>query len=60
MTMDSFRQMQALTLVVMAVLLAPRVLPMLRPYDRTMRLAALVIFLGGGLVILAIWLLTRN
>ena len=60
MTMDSFRLLQALTLAMMALLIAPRVLPALRPYDRTVRLAALVIFLGGGLVILLIWLLTRD
>jgi len=58
--MDTFRQLQALTLVAMAMLIAPRVIPMLRGYDRTVRLAALVVYIGGALVILAIWLLTRD
>jgi hypothetical protein len=57
--MNSFRPLQALTLVVMALLIAPRLVPGLRPYDRTVRLAAFVIYLAGALVILAIWLLTR-
>ncbi len=58
--MDPFRALQALVLVGMALLIAPRVIPMLRGYDRTIRLAALALYLGGGAVILVIWLLTRN
>ena len=60
MSMDTFRQLQALTLVAVALLIVPRVVPSLRQYDWTMRLAALVLYLGGGLVILLIWLLTRD
>ena len=58
--MQPFRALQALILVGMALLIAPRVLPMLRRYDKSMRLAALVVYLGGGVVILVIWLLTRH
>ena len=60
MTMDTFRQLQALTLVAVALLIVPRVVPAMRGHDRALRLAALVIYLGGALVILAIWLFSRD
>jgi hypothetical protein len=58
--MDTFRQLQALTLVAVAVLIVPRVMPSLRRYDGILRLAALLLYLAGGAVILIVWLLTRD
>ncbi len=58
--MDPFRQLQALSLLAMALLIAPGVVPPLSRFGGRMRLAALVVYLVGGLAILANWLLTRH
>ena len=54
--MDTFRALQVLVLVSLVVLLAPRVVPGLRPWANKARLGALVIYLVGGLAILLAWL----
>ncbi len=55
--MSMFQQLQALVLVAIVIVLAPAVLPPLRRHNRTLRLAALVIYGAGGLAVLAEWLL---
>jgi hypothetical protein len=55
--MDTFKQLQALVLVAVAMLVAPMALPALRPHARLMRLAALVVYVGGALAILLYWLI---
>ena len=58
--MDSFRQLQALSLLVMALFVAPGAFPPLRPHARRLRVIALGLYVAGGLAILANWMLTRN
>ncbi len=58
--MDPFRQLQVLSLLAMALLIAPGVVPPLSRYGRRMRTAALVLYLVGGLAILTNWLLIRT
>lgn len=53
--MDTYRQLQVLVLVSLALLFAPKVLPPLRQYATTMRLVALVVYLVGAAVIFVIW-----
>jgi len=55
--MNTFQQLQALVLLAVALLIAPMALPPLRQYSRQLKLAALVIYLGGAALILARWLL---
>jgi hypothetical protein len=55
--MNTFQQLQVLVLIALALLIAPAAIPPLRPHSRTMRLAALVIYLAGALAILAKWLI---
>ena len=58
--MNTFQQLQGLVLVSVALLIAPMALPPLRQYSRQMKLAALVVYLGGAALILAKWLLTPD
>ena len=53
--MDPFRQLQALSLLAMALLFAPWALPPLRRHAWRLQLAALVLYLVGGVVIFAAW-----
>jgi hypothetical protein len=57
---EPFRQLQVLTMLVLALMVAPSALPPARRYGRRLRIAALALYLAGGLAILANWLLTRN
>jgi hypothetical protein len=50
--MDAFRQLQALSLLVLALFIAPGAL---RPYARRLRVAALVLYVAGAVAILAGW-----
>lgn len=52
---DPFQQVRVLGLFAMALLLLPSVMPPLRPHARRVRLAAIVLYGGGGLAILARW-----
>jgi hypothetical protein len=52
---DPFRQLQALSLLAMALLFAPWALPPLRRHAWRLQLAALVLYLVGGVVIFAAW-----
>ncbi len=58
--MDAFRQLQVLSLLVMALFVAPGAMPPLRPYARWLRIVALGLYVAGGLAILANWQLTRT
>jgi hypothetical protein len=58
--MDTFHQLQVLVLISLVILIAPAAVPPLRPHSRTLRLAALVIYLAGALAILVKWLLTPD
>ena len=58
--MDTFQQLQVLVLISFAILIAPAAIPPLRPHSRTLRLAALVIYLTGALAILVKWLLSAD
>jgi Na+/H+-dicarboxylate symporter len=53
--MDMFHQLQVLILVALVFLIAPAAIPPLRRYNRTLRLAALVTYVAGGLIILGFW-----
>ena len=53
--MDPFRQLQVLTKLTMALLFAPAVVPPLRRYAGGMRIAAVVLYLAGGLAVFATW-----
>lgn len=53
--MDPFRQLQVLTMLTMALLFAPAVVPPLRRYAGGMRIAAVVLYLAGGLAVFATW-----
>lgn len=53
--MDPFRQLQVLSLLVMAVLIAPTALPPLRRHGARLRIAALVLYAIGGAAILVQW-----
>ena len=57
--MDAFRQLQALSLVAMALLVAPAAVPGLRRHAGRIRAAALILYLAGGAAILAQWMLSR-
>jgi hypothetical protein len=54
--MDAFRQLQVLGLMCMALLIAPTAVPVLRPHSTRLRIAALALYLTGGLAILLLWL----
>ena len=54
--MDAFQELQALTLLALALLFAPAALPPLRPLGRKLRLAALAVYLLGGAAILIRWM----
>ncbi len=53
--MDPFRQLQVLSLLTLALLIAPAVMPPLRRYGGRLRFAALVLYLVGGLAVFAKW-----
>ena len=53
--MDPFRQVQMLSLLAIALLVAPAALPPLRRHGERLRLAALLLYLIGGLAIFVKW-----
>ncbi|CAH2604237.1 conserved protein of unknown function [Rhodovastum atsumiense] len=59
MSMDAFEQLRALTLLTIALLLAPAAIPPLRRYRSRLQVAMLLLYFGGAAVILALWLLRR-
>ncbi len=54
---DPFRQLQVLTLVTLALFLAPGTVPGLRRHARTLRIATALLYFGGGGLILLNWYL---
>jgi hypothetical protein len=55
---QTWQALQALSLVTLALFIGAGALPALRPYYRKLVGAALVLYLGGGAVIL-LWYLIR-
>lgn len=53
--MDPFRQLQVLSLLVLALFVAPGAVPPVRPFARRIRFAALALYVAGGLAILMSW-----
>ena len=53
--MDPFRQLQVLTMLTMALLFAPAVVPPLRRYAVGLRIAAVLLYIVGGLAVFATW-----